>query len=70
MRSDSLTGLGNVPAFTLRQSVGAENGSGAGRPGRLGLCTKCDSRMNALSGNSSNEGIAEFIEMTCVDLGV
>ena len=34
-RSDSLTGLGNVPAFTLRHKVGALKGSGAGVPGRL-----------------------------------
>ena len=49
-RADSLTGLGKEPAFTLRQRVGALKGSGAGVPGRLGLCTNCDSRMNALSG--------------------
>jgi len=36
-RSDNLHGLGNVPAFTLRHSVGAENGNGAGVSGRLGL---------------------------------
>ena len=52
-RSDSLIGLGNVPAFTMRQSVGAEKGRGAGVSGRLGLCTSCDSRMNALSGSAS-----------------
>lgn len=52
-RWDNLTGFGNVPAFTIRHSVGALKGSGARRPGRLGLCTNCDSRMNALSGNRS-----------------
>lgn len=52
-RSDSFIGLGNVPAFTLRQSVGAEKGSGAGESGRFGLCTSCDSRMKALSGRAS-----------------
>jgi hypothetical protein len=52
-RSDNLCGLGNVPAFTLRHKVGAEKGRGAGVSGRLGLCTSCDSRMNALSGRAS-----------------
>jgi hypothetical protein len=52
-RSDNFTGLGNVPAFTLRQRVGALNGNGAGWSGRLGLCTSCDSRINALSGSAS-----------------
>ena len=56
-RSDNLTGLGNVPAFTLRHSVGAENGKGAGLSGCLGLWTSCVSRMNALSGRVSNDGI-------------
>lgn len=56
-RSDSFTGLGNVPAFTFRHSVGAENGKGAGLSGCLGLWTNCASRMNALSGRVSNEGI-------------
>jgi hypothetical protein len=56
-RWDNLTGAGNVPSFTLRQSVGALKGSGAGAPGRFGLCTSCDSRMNALSGRWSNDGI-------------
>jgi hypothetical protein len=51
--SDSLIGLGNVPAATLRHNVGALNGSGAGCSGRFGLCTSCDSRMNALSGSAS-----------------
>jgi hypothetical protein len=52
-RSESLIGLGNVPAFTLRHSVGALNGRGAGVSGLLGLCTSCDSRINALSGSAS-----------------
>ena len=52
-RSESLIGLGNVPAFTLRHSVGAEKGKGAGVSGLLGLCTSWDSRMNALSGSAS-----------------
>jgi hypothetical protein len=52
-RSDSLIGLGNVPAFTLRHKVGAEKGRGAGVSGRFGLRTSWDSRMNALSGNAS-----------------
>jgi hypothetical protein len=51
---DNRCGFGNVPAFTLRQRVGALKGSGAGAPGLLGLCTNCDSRMNALSGRASN----------------
>lgn len=45
--------------LTMRQSVGALNGSGAGVPGRLGLCTSCASRMKALSGSASNDGIVE-----------
>jgi hypothetical protein len=53
-RSDNLIGLGNVPAATLRQSVGALNGKGAGLSGRFGLRTSCDSRTNALSGSASN----------------
>jgi hypothetical protein len=53
----SLIGWGKVPAFTLRHSVAPLKGSGAGRSGRLGLCTKHDSRMNALSGRVSNDGI-------------
>ena len=52
-RSESLMGLGNVPAFTLRHSVGAEKGRGSGVSGRLGLCTSCASRMKALSGRAS-----------------
>lgn len=46
-------GLGKVPAFTLRHSVGAEKGKGAGVSGLLGLCTSCASRMKALSGRAS-----------------
>jgi hypothetical protein len=34
-RSESLIGFGNVPAFTLRQSVFPLNGSGTGVSGRL-----------------------------------
>lgn len=56
-RSDSLTGFGKVPAFTLRQSVGAENGRGAGLLGCLGLWTSCASRMKAPSGRASNDGM-------------
>lgn len=59
MRSDSLIGFGKVPALTLRQSVGAENGNGVGRSGRFGLCTRCDSRIKALSGSVSNDGITD-----------
>ena len=51
--SDNLNGLGNVPAATLRHNVGAEKGRGAGVSGRFGLCTSCDSRMNALAGSAS-----------------
>ena len=57
-RSDSLMGLGNLPAATSRHNVGAENGRGAGVVGRLGLWTSCASRMKALSGRVSNDGIA------------
>lgn len=42
-----------MPAFTLRHKVGPEKGRGTGVSGRLGLCTSCDSRMNALSGRAS-----------------
>jgi hypothetical protein len=56
-RSDNFTGFGKLPFFTLRQSVGAENGSGAGLSGCLGLWTSCASRMNAPSGSASNDGI-------------
>ena len=41
----------------MRHSVGAENGNGAGVVGRLGLWTSCASRMKALSGIKSNDGI-------------
>lgn len=41
----------------LRVEVGAENGSGTAAPGLLGLGTNCASRINALSGRASNEGI-------------
>jgi hypothetical protein len=51
--SDNLIGLGNVPAATLRHSVGALKGSGAGWSGRLGLLTSCDSRIKPLAGKSS-----------------
>ena len=57
MRCDNLNGAGNVPAATLRHSVGPENGSGAARSGRLGLRTRCDSRIRALSGSVSNDGM-------------
>ena len=53
-RSESFTGLGNVPALTLRHKVGALNGNGAGWSGLLGLWTSWLSRMKALSGSASN----------------
>ena len=52
-RSDNFTGLGNVPAFTLRHKVGALNGRGAGVSGLFGLWTNCASRIYALSGSES-----------------
>jgi len=61
-RSDNLMGLGNVPFFTLRHSVGAENGKGAGLLGCLGLWTRCASRMYALSGRVSNDGIVGVVD--------
>ena len=51
---ESFTGLGKVPAATLRHNVAALNGRGAAYWGRLGSSTSCDSRINALSGSSSN----------------
>lgn len=57
MRSDNFNGFGKVPAFTLRHSVGPLKGKGAGHSGRFELCTSWDSRMNALSGSVSNEGM-------------
>lgn len=63
MRPESFIGFGNVPSLTFRQSVGAENGSGAPISGRLGFWTSCDSRIKALSGRASNEDIATpFVE--------
>lgn len=59
-------GLGNVPALTLRHSVGALNGKGTGVSGRCGLCTSWDTRMNEPSDSASNiEGlmIAFFVKM-------
>ena len=54
-RALNLVGLGNLPAFTMRHSVGAENGRGAmALSGLLGLRTSCDSRSQALSGRRSN----------------
>jgi len=38
-RIESLMGFGNMPLATMRQSVGAEKGRGAGVSGRFGLCT-------------------------------
>ena len=38
-RSESFTGLGKVPALTLRHNVGAEKNHGAGFYGLLGLRT-------------------------------
>ena len=68
-RWDNLTGAGNVPAFTLRHRVGAEKGSGAGVSGRFGLCTSCDSRMNALSGSASKtDGVIDVIFCDTVGL--
>ncbi len=53
--ADNLQGAGNLPAFTMRQSVGAENGNGAtALSGFFGLRTSCDSRSHALSGSASN----------------
>ena len=73
-RSDNLMGLGNLPAATSRHNVGAENGRGAGVVGRLGLWTSCASRMNALSGRVSNDGISAASLMDCAgmlaDIGV
>jgi len=39
MRSPSFTGLGKVPALTLRQKVAGENGKGTRRFGYLGSRT-------------------------------
>lgn len=59
--TESLMGFGKVPSFTLRQRVGALKGKGAGVLGRLGLWTSWDSRMNALSGKTSNtEGLRDI----------
>lgn len=53
-RALNLVGLGNVPNFTMRHSVGAENGRGAmALSGLLGLRTSCASRSHALSGSAS-----------------
>lgn len=53
-RSDSLIGLGKVPAATLRHNVGALNGRGATTLSAFfELRTNCDSRTNALSGRAS-----------------
>lgn len=57
MRCENLTGAGKVLFLTLRHSVGALKGSGTARHGRLGLCTRCASRMKALSGSVSNDGM-------------
>jgi hypothetical protein len=67
-RSDNLNGLGKVPAATIRHSVGAENGNGAGVVGRLGLWTSCASRMNALSGIKSNDGITAMGFCCCTGM--
>jgi hypothetical protein len=54
-RADNLQGAGNLPAFTMRHNVGAENGNGAtALSGLFGLRTSCDSRSHALSGSESN----------------
>lgn len=66
MRSDNFNGLGKVPAATLRHSVGALNGKGAAMLGRLGLCTSCASRINALSGSSSNSRIVVATDLIVV----
>ena len=67
--TDNLNGLGKVPAATMRQSVGAENGNGAGVVGRLGLWTSCASRMNAPSGIKSNDGITAGDLGCCAGMG-
>lgn len=54
-RALNLVGLGNLPNFTMRHSVGAENGRGAmALSGLLGLRTSCASRSQAESGRASN----------------
>jgi hypothetical protein len=47
-------GAGKLPAFTFLHSVGAENGSSDGTPGRFGLATSWASRTYALSESASN----------------
>ena len=51
----NLVGFGNLPSFTIRHSVGAENGRGAiALSVLLGLRTNCASRSHAESGSRSN----------------
>jgi hypothetical protein len=53
-RALNLVGFGNLPNFTIRHSVGAENGRGAmALSGLFGLRTSCASRSQALSGSAS-----------------
>ena len=54
-RALNFVGLGNLPSFTIRHNVGAENGRGATSLSELlGLRTSCASRSQALSGSRSN----------------
>lgn len=66
-RALNLVGWGNLPALTMRHSVGAENGKGAtALQGHLGLRTSCDSRTHALSGSTSNT--AWLLELSTWDV--
>jgi hypothetical protein len=54
----NLVGLGNLPNFTMRQRVGAENGRGAIALSRFfGLRTNCVSRSQAESGSASKTDV-------------
>lgn len=54
----NLVGLGNLPALTMRQSVGAEKGRGAKELAALLLLrTSWDSRSQALSGSASKNDL-------------
>jgi hypothetical protein len=57
-RALNLVGLGNLPSFTMRHSVGAENGNGAmAESGFFALRTSCASRSQAESGSRSNTAV-------------
>ena len=57
-RALNLVGLGNLPSFTMRHSVGAENGKGAmAESGFFALRTSCASRSHAESGSRSNTAV-------------